>query len=530
MASVDLPTGLSHLERALELSAGRVDPEAEESARGVLDVADARARVGIGRTVVALAGATGSGKSSLLNALVGQHVARTAVRRPTTGAALAVSGRHAADLLDWLGVRERKVLLQLDAAPWRDVVLIDLPDLDSTESTHREEASRIISRADVLVWVLDPQKYADAVVHEDYLRHLTQQSASMIIVLNQVDRLNESERRDVLEDLARQAAADGITSELVAVSAATTENLGALQAAISKVAGTRQAAAERLAGSVRGAGAALLQATGAAGGTAPRPTVEDFTPVAGLLASAAGADTVARAAGASYERRALKATGWPVVRWFRTRGADPLERLHLVHRDDTSETGALNRVTSPARWAAARAALAAYTDRACAALARRWRASVRGTAGTDADALGDEAEQIIARADTEYRRRPAWWGALNTCQWIGTAALAAGLVWYLLVWIGGALGIRLGEPPYWGVLPIPAVLLLGGAMWCAVCSAIARPARQVGRRRVEQRVSARLKQEISARAESSVLAPLRAEAGAYTEFYAAVETLRRVAA
>src|SRR5699024_10710714 len=95
-------------------------------------------------------------------------------RRPTTAHAQAVvcHGPHAQDddagpLLDWLGVSRRAAVRndRLSSA-----VLVDLPDVDSLRQDHQLRAERLTERADVLVWVLDPQKYADAVVHQQYLR------------------------------------------------------------------------------------------------------------------------------------------------------------------------------------------------------------------------------------------------------------------------------------------------------------------------------------------------------------------------
>ena len=70
--------------RPVELGEGLVSPEAMAPARAVLESADQRRRLAPGVVVVALLGATGSGKSSLLNALAGTRIARTAVTRPTT--------------------------------------------------------------------------------------------------------------------------------------------------------------------------------------------------------------------------------------------------------------------------------------------------------------------------------------------------------------------------------------------------------------------------------------------------------------
>src|SRR5690242_13368594 len=91
---------------------GRVDPEAVTAARSVVERADRRLAVSGDATVVALAGATGSGKSSTFNALSGTELATVGVRRPTTSTAMAVTwgADSAEDLLDLLAVPRRHAL------------------------------------------------------------------------------------------------------------------------------------------------------------------------------------------------------------------------------------------------------------------------------------------------------------------------------------------------------------------------------------------------------------------------------------
>ena len=129
-------------------------------------------------TVVAIAGATGSGKSSTFNALAGIELSSVGVRRPTTSWATAcVWGKDGADeLLDYLGIAPRHQIMRdslLDLGKedqaLQGVVLLDLPDHDSTEVSHHLEVDRLIELTDLMVWVLDPQKYADAAVHDRYL-------------------------------------------------------------------------------------------------------------------------------------------------------------------------------------------------------------------------------------------------------------------------------------------------------------------------------------------------------------------------
>ena len=97
------------LEQALDAGGAELDPAAVASARAVVDKIGERISKAGNHTVVALAGATGSGKSSLFNALVGADVAVVGARRPTTSRPVAaVWGKEdATELLDWLSVAQR---------------------------------------------------------------------------------------------------------------------------------------------------------------------------------------------------------------------------------------------------------------------------------------------------------------------------------------------------------------------------------------------------------------------------------------
>ena len=101
-AGVRLVDHLQALSEAVDLCDGRVDSDALDEARRVVDQADRRAGDSGSATVVALAGATGSSKSSIFN-LVRHHFGNGR-RRPTTAHAMACSwGEESAEeLLDWL--------------------------------------------------------------------------------------------------------------------------------------------------------------------------------------------------------------------------------------------------------------------------------------------------------------------------------------------------------------------------------------------------------------------------------------------
>ena len=212
--SSDIGARVDGLERAATAARGRVDDAVVDDAEKVATRAAGRLKLSADHTVVALAGATGSGKSSTFNALSGLELAAVGVRRPTTSWATAcVWGKEGAEeLLEWLGIPARHQVTRdsmLSAADedveLRGVVLLDLPDHDSTEVSHHLEVERLVQLADMLVWVLDPQKYADAAIHDRFLKPLAGHRDVMLVVLNHIDTVPEDRRASMIDDVTPPA-------------------------------------------------------------------------------------------------------------------------------------------------------------------------------------------------------------------------------------------------------------------------------------------------------------------------------------
>ena len=183
----------------------------------VLKRAGERLRLSGNHTVVALAGGTGSGKSTLFNALSGATFSPPGVTRPMTRHVHAcVWGMQgAAPLLDWLGVQRRHryaraSVLDSGESDLDGLILLDLPDHDSVVTASMAAVDRLSKLADMVIWVLDPQKYADAAVHNRYLIPLAGHAAVFTVVLNQIDVLSPQQARDCEEDLRRLLDAEGL--------------------------------------------------------------------------------------------------------------------------------------------------------------------------------------------------------------------------------------------------------------------------------------------------------------------------------
>ena len=189
MKMADFHDLLADFVSAIEACQDRVNPDVLARCRRFVDRVSQRVSLAQDVTVIAIAGATGSGKSSLFNALTRTALAQPGVQRPMTRTAMAATfGDHdTAALLDWLGVTKRHVL---PGGKLKGIVLIDMVDMDSVALAHQEEVDRILEAVDEIFWVVDPQKYADATLHDRYLRRFSGHQAVMTFVLNQMDRLS----------------------------------------------------------------------------------------------------------------------------------------------------------------------------------------------------------------------------------------------------------------------------------------------------------------------------------------------------
>src|SRR4051812_24282533 len=105
----DIGARIDGLDGAAKAARGRLDDGLVDAASDVVDRAAGRLRLSATHTVVGIAGATGSGKSSTFNALTGLELSAVGVRRPTTprGTACVWGGDGGEDLLAWRGTPPR---------------------------------------------------------------------------------------------------------------------------------------------------------------------------------------------------------------------------------------------------------------------------------------------------------------------------------------------------------------------------------------------------------------------------------------
>jgi 50S ribosome-binding GTPase len=553
----ELGACLEGLERVAE-AAERLGLDAEP-ARATL--AEARARLGFPGTafVCALAGGTGAGKSSLLNALAGREVSRPGPTRPVTDEPVAwVPADAAAELgplLRWVGVD--KVVSHHDPR-FTDLCLLDLPDYDSVEPAHRATVDQVLPRVDAVCWVLDPEKYNDRVLHEDYLRPLAHHADRAVFVVNRRDVIGDAGQVAALTaDLRRTLEADGISGRPVFVVSADPPDgprstgapprgspdpsghgeLEELRAWLSERLQAKAVVTERLAADCRQRGVELARLAGLEGADAGRPLVGDDARREARRRAVAAARSAVDVEGV---RRACRRR---TLAEARAAGAGPLGRLlALVARArGAGERGpASARSVDPVAYARAwrsRSSLSRTVNpvhdllrRAATAAPPALRAEVMGLARPDRleERLTEAIDGAVARGTVDHARPPRsfLWPLIGVLQTLVTVAFVAGLLWYLTLYLAGRAQADLPDLPTVRDVPVPLLLVVGGLLvgWL-LARLLSASARRSGRRWAD-RLTGDLDGAVATEVESAIAEPLAELEAARSELMVALSDLR----
>lgn len=173
--------------------------------------------------LICVMGEFNSGKSTLVNALIGEEVAAMGVT-PTTATInlLKYGERRQArviwrddheELLAWSEVREfldgldaaraaevRQVELLYPSEELLQVNVVDTPGLNSLVEGHEQTAREVLARADAVIWLFSAQQ-AGKQTEKEALALLDQHRLKTVGVLNKIDRLSDEELEQIMAHL-----------------------------------------------------------------------------------------------------------------------------------------------------------------------------------------------------------------------------------------------------------------------------------------------------------------------------------------
>jgi len=586
VATSPFARSVASLKDAISYGEGRVPETVLLDAAETLERLSQRRELSTEHTVIGFFGATGSGKSTLFNAIAGQNIALSAPTRPTTSTVQAAiwEAEGSEELLDWLGI-DKRVYPQTQAlaaegeategnkatggvaapnavtepAPGLfnrirravggrgemrtrtgGLILLDMPDFDSVTTTNRDLAARMMRYVDVLVWVVDPQKYADAVIHRDFMVPLAASGAQALCVLNQADKLAPAEVPAVLASLTRLLQAEGTEAHLlsapIAVSARTGEGVDVLRDLLAQVAAAKSLSLQRTDAQLHATASQLRTYAGGEGTVlAGAYALDAEQKLVKACYSSSQAEQVLEAATASYRRAAGQRTGWILTRWMSRLKADPLRRLHLGQQDETKSTSKAEKSAGmlgsdrenapelvasslPPLSAAQKAGMAnavrQYSKQMAARIDEPWKRSMKEAALSREAELPELLERDMVRIDYGLGRTRAPWVIFNALQWIALMSALVGVGWLTLISGMAYLQIQLppAPTPEGSPVPLPTLLLLLGVLLGIASAGVGRLLTAMGSRYYARKLRGRLQTGVEKAVQSCVVAPVQQEA------------------
>ena len=586
VATSPFARSVASLKDAISYGEGRVPETVLLDAAETLERLSQRRELSTEHTVIGFFGATGSGKSTLFNAIAGQNIALSAPTRPTTSTVQAAiwEAEGSEELLDWLGI-DKRVYPQTQALATEGeatedngagggaaapnavtepapglfnrirraiggrgemrtrtggLILLDMPDFDSVTTTNRDLAARMMRYVDVLVWVVDPQKYADAVIHRDFMVPLAASGAQALCVLNQADKLAPAEVPAVLASLTRLLQAEGTEAHLlaapIAVSARTGEGVDVLRDLLAQVAAAKSLSLQRTDAQLHATASQLRTYAGGEGTVlAGAYALEAEQKLVKACYSSSQAEQVLEAATASYRRAAGQRTGWILTRWMSRLKADPLRRLHLGQQDETKSTSKAEKSAGmlgsdsenapelvasslPPLSAAQKAGMAnavrQYSKQMAARIDEPWKRSMKEAALSREAELPELLERDMVRIDYGLGRTRAPWVIFNALQWIALMSALVGVGWLTLISGLAYLQIQLppAPTPEGSPVPLPTLLLLLGVLLGIASAGVGRLLTAMGSRYYARKLRGRLQTGVEKAVQSCVVAPVQQEA------------------
>lgn len=318
-------------------------------------------------TVIAVAGPSGTGKSTVVNTLARRNsLVPTGMHRPTTTELVAYVDAEvtAAPFLELSGI-PRSVSVEFCTTrsnPLRDSlgmvgeghqvrsaltqcghpIVVEVPDtLLVPELT--SAASQVLETADLILWTTDSQKYADAAFHSRisaFPRH-----PNSYFVLTHTEGLTESQLQTLNQELAAIAERIGVSPEILQISLYDESSLARFRETVAELSHAPEARWRGQQAAIHHAATKLgqdleldvtgefstqpVQAPSVASPPSPAETklVDQVTQVSGLSAVEA-----------NFSKQYLRAGGfwtlWPVLNWLA--GIKPLAH---VNQDNSATPG-----------------------------------------------------------------------------------------------------------------------------------------------------------------------------------------------
>ena len=168
-----------------------------------------------GALLIVILGGTGVGKSTVINAIAGEEVARVSPIRPGTTAMTFYSHcENDPSLIDAV-LKEGDHWKPNDSPGLRRKILVDPPDFDSMMLANRRKLLEVLRVADLILCVVDPEKYRNHSLYRLLSRF--REGRSFLFLINKSDYGIE---KAVVDDFREALVTAGINQPRILVASA----------------------------------------------------------------------------------------------------------------------------------------------------------------------------------------------------------------------------------------------------------------------------------------------------------------------
>lgn len=452
-----LANQISQLKEVLKLSENRINTDHIAQL-----VSRAAERLDLHRdfVTVAVMGATGSGKSSLVNALVGQEAVRAGILRPTTTIPIAVIGESQDSpypLLNALGITAQ---ISVSEPSCKNLIFIDMPDTDSIFLGNQGEVNRLLGFVDLMIWVVDPQKYADRVLHEKYLRQLKSYAPVMAVVLNRIDEVPREDRPQLLSHIKKVLALDGLRRVPVFATCAKAKEVVQVRDWIAKH--RESAVVNRVSGDIDQAAIQMRKLLG------------KYQPA---LAAEIDIETLSQelldAFGVNERQEQIAVNAIDAIREGATTPVTKIAKLCAKYSSkgrystgDYADSGDLP--ISLSRKSLFNLSLSKFLETLGWGLPDSWRLFIAARLAQNKLEMLKLGQERMAELEAEVLRKNKVARRFAASQWAFLAFVIVAIIWFGL----GEMNIM--QMPYWGPEPAPIAIILLSLVLSILCSSLGR--------------------------------------------------------
>lgn len=402
--------------------------------------------------LVVVAGPSGAGKSCLVNALTRDNSVEAGGARPTTREISTFAGKpeELTGFKDFLGLSEIFPVGGANPASFPShLVVSEIPDWHlaaNSSSAQPDESKKLLDMADVVIWAVDPQKYADDVFLSDLNRWNGPRNS--FVVVTHIDMLSVSQLDEVKADFHKLSQNRGLHVDVLSTSIYQESSLSEFREAILRACKIPDVIYCGLQNQVQSVATKICKDAGLNTPVElPDNNSEPERKFCDTVAKACGAEMIEQQLRKKYLKESRPLVLLPPIAWLTGMKSENQDK-----QDKIVTFSSINAIEL-------RSAAEKYTSKIAQSCPSVWKSFLQLRSKRHVDSLGTALCLAMSSWEAPKVKRQFWWRVWWFCQWVFFLVTLASLVW-VLVWLVCLLGNHT-LPGILGWVPLAPLVFVG---------------------------------------------------------------------